>query len=135
MLSGVRIKMKSPRLLIIVGMMCASVSAANAFEQTQMGASGIPSSASQSERTANNKPQSVIPGVSLAAPEQNSSESKGLEVRLPGFGVIGTLPKFDFGLELLYGNDRDKNNAENPSQLPSLGDEPLVIHGSLKHKF
>ncbi len=57
----------------------------------------------------------------------------GTEIRIPGLGKLGTLPKMDFGLELLYGaNDTSKSQGPAPAE-PENGD--LTIHGSIKHKF
>ena len=36
---------------------------------------------------------------------EEKSESSGL--RIPGLGALGVLPKLDFGLELLYGDNQD----------------------------
>ena len=42
-------------------------------------------------------------GLSLKVPELSIGQGTGTEVRIPGFGKVGVLPKLDFGLELLYG--------------------------------
>ncbi len=54
----------------------------------------------------------------------------GTEVRIPGLGKLGVLPKMDFGLELLYGaNDTKQPEAiEQPS-------EDLTVRGTIKHNF
>lgn len=59
-------------------------------------------------------------------------KSEGTEIRIPGLGKLGTLPKMDFGLELLYG----AAETERPQE-PSKIDEPedLTIKGSIKHNF
>jgi len=55
----------------------------------------------------------------------------GTEIRIPGLGKLGVLPKMDFGLELLYGA------AENQAQpVPSPNpDDDLTVRGSVKHRF
>ncbi|MEZ5850313.1 MAG: hypothetical protein R3D68_06655 [Hyphomicrobiaceae bacterium] len=69
-------------------------------------------------------------GTSIA-PEAPS----GIEVRIPGLGKLGVLPKFDFGLELLYGmNDSKGSEQENDRLRPSEDDSPQ-IRGTLKHRF
>jgi hypothetical protein len=66
-------------------------------------------------------------GVSVAPPS-------GVEVRIPGLGKLGVLPKFDFGLELLYGVNEGK--AQDPErQGQSLPTDDMQIRGSLKHRF
>ena len=67
------------------------------------------------------------PGVQLSTPEAG----KGTEVRIPGLGKLGVLPKLDFGLDILYGANEDRRPVPG-SQGPS---EELTVRGSLKHKF
>ena len=100
---------------------------AMAFEQTQMGSSASASNTVPSTGSLT----SGVPGVELVTPPQQPSSSQGTQLRLPGIGVIGTLPKLDFGLELLYGNRQDKTIVEEPN----LTDDGLRIHGTLKHRL
>lgn len=60
----------------------------------------------------------------------------GTEVRIPGLGKLGTLPKMDFGLELLYGASDGAFKAA-PDPVPENIDpqQDLTIRGSLKHSF
>ncbi|WP_334148660.1 hypothetical protein [Hyphomicrobium sp.] len=56
--------------------------------------------------------------------------SAGTEVRIPGLGKLGVLPKMDFGLELLYGaNDSKQPEANEPPT------EDLTVRGTIKHNF
>jgi hypothetical protein len=54
----------------------------------------------------------IVPGQELklvtpdVAPPRASS---GTKIRVPGLGVIGEIPKMDFGLELLYGASQPKH--------------------------
>ncbi len=74
---------------------------------------------------------SQMPQVQLNDPQPAKKE--GTEVTIPGFGSVGTLPKLDFGLELLYG---PKSGSEGLQQLDQHGQEGDVqIRGSLTHKF
>ena len=54
----------------------------------------------------------------------------GTEVRIPGLGKLGVLPKMDFGLELLYGANESKQPE--PIEQPA---EDLTIRGTVKHNF
>ncbi|WP_291160297.1 hypothetical protein [Hyphomicrobium sp.] len=66
----------------------------------------------------------------------NPSRTEGTEIRIPGLGKIGTLPKMDFGLDLLYGAAEDTNKAPNlPDSQNSDDQKDLMIHGSVKHRF
>lgn len=68
---------------------------------------------------------------SFAIPEGELGDAgSGTEVRIPGLGSLGVIPKLDFGLELLYGAAESEVVEEDP-----LGDDELTIRGSVKHKF
>ncbi len=64
------------------------------------------------------------------------SAETGTEVRIPGLGSLGVLPKMDFGLELLYGAAATPQDVE-PEQDGVSNDEDsdLRIRGSVKHRF
>lgn len=68
--------------------------------------------------------QLQVPGVSFGA-------RPGTEVKIPGLGTVGVLPKLDFGLELLYGASEPKNVV--PESKPDPND--VQIRGTLKHRF
>ena len=77
-------------------------------------------------------PKASDPGksLSLKIPELSIGQGTGTEVRIPGFGKVGVLPKLDFGLELLYGATESKG-------LPQDKTEPgdVQIRGTIKHRF
>jgi hypothetical protein len=59
----------------------------------------------------------------------------GTKVFVPGLGLLGVLPKMDFGLELLYGAAETQQQVTEPSDLRSLDDDDLKIRGTVKHRF
>ncbi len=61
--------------------------------------------------------------LNFSTPKPSDANS-GTEVRIPGLGKLGVLPKMDFGLELLYGANETKQQPE--VQQPS---EDLTIRG------
>lgn len=61
------------------------------------------------------------------------SKQEGTEIRIPGLGKIGTLPKMDFGLELLY-KAAETSKPDEPSKIDDQQDD-LTIKGSIKHNF
>lgn len=77
-------------------------------------------------------------GPKAQVQDQSAPKSdEGTEIRIPGLGKLGTLPKMDFGLELLYGATEDgttDRNSEPPSNGPDA-QQDLMIHGSMKHRF
>jgi hypothetical protein len=71
--------------------------------------------------------------LNFSTPKVDSGADAGTEVRIPGLGKLGVLPKMDFGLELLYGaNDSSSKQLEPAEQQPT---EDLTIRGSVKHNF
>ncbi len=69
-------------------------------------------------------------GSSASSPAGRPS---GTEVRIPGLGTLGVLPKLDFGLELLYGVNEDKRLE--PEKGAVEPDDGVQIRGTLKHRF
>jgi hypothetical protein len=57
---------------------------------------------------------------------------KGTDVTIPGFGTVATLPKLDFGLELLYG---PKNGPEALQLDQHAPEGDVQIKGTFSHKF
>ena len=83
----------------------------------------------------------AVPDAPKAQEQEDAAPSKaetGTEIRIPGLGKIGTLPKMDFGLDLLYGAVEEENNRSTPD-FPSSSDDDekrdLMIHGTVKHRF
>jgi hypothetical protein len=68
--------------------------------------------------------------INFSTPKPNG-ESAGTEVRIPGLGKLGVLPKMDFGLELLYGANEGVKQPD-PVEQPS---DDLTIRGTMKHNF
>jgi hypothetical protein len=64
--------------------------------------------------------------------QDGGSKSKSTIV-IPGLGSLGVLPKLDFGLELLYGENPDTATEPN-IEIPS-NEDGLRIKGTLKHRF
>lgn len=78
--------------------------------------------------------------AAAAVEGQDSAAAKpaasGTDVNIPGLGKLGTLPKMDFGLELLYGANEGKPvevEPTNPAADPNA--EDLTIRGTMKHSF
>lgn len=92
--------------------------AAHAFQEQQAGAKGAP-------------------GAALS--EAVKPEAGGTVVAIPGLGKLGVIPKLDFGLELLYGDDTQKLQMRDDRQTttvrPEADEDGLRIRGSIKHRF
>ncbi|MFT3730863.1 MAG: hypothetical protein QM780_05455 [Hyphomicrobium sp.] len=83
----------------------------------------------------------AVPDAPKSQEQEESAPAKaetGTEIRIPGLGKIGTLPKMDFGLDLLYGAAEDDNAKTTPDFQNGKDDDEkrdLMIHGSVKHRF
>jgi hypothetical protein len=68
----------------------------------------------------------------LADPLSLNGKTGGMELTIPGIGSVGTLPKLDLGVELLYGS---KNTPDTPQLDQPRPDGDMQIKGTLSHKF
>jgi len=71
-----------------------------------------------------------VPGLHVQLPQPGPGTGAGTEIRVPGVGSVGTLPKLDFGLELLYGANEPASRFDDRSQ-PS----DVQIRATIKHRF
>jgi hypothetical protein len=69
-------------------------------------------------------------GLEFSGPALNLGKTQGTEVRIPGIGTVGVLPKLDFGLELLYGANEQKGIPQDQSD-----PDDVQIRGTIKHRF
>lgn len=117
-----------------LGLVLALVSTSALAFQEQNGQTAAPSAAPQSlapESSATEVLPSVSePEVGVAPGAAAPVATKGTEVRIPGLGRLGVLPKMDFGLELLYGASEPKPVEDD--QTPA---DDLTIRGTIKHPF
>ena len=97
-----------------------------------------PVPAPSSSMQANPPSQFIQPGISGQGPQFDLSDpmtvgkSKGTDFTIPGFGTLATLPKLDFGLELLYGPKNGPDALQLDQHAP---DSDMQIKGTLSHKF
>lgn len=71
--------------------------------------------------------------LNLSDELSTSNAETGTEIRIPGLGKLGVLPKMDFGLELLYGA-ADQKLPDGPVETAPTPDD-LLIRGTMKHRF
>ena len=103
--------------VLAVGLLLALVSSATlAFEEQKAGSGNAGGGSAAS---------SAAGGLGLSTPDLKAPKGDaGTKIRVPGLGVIGEIPKMDFGLELLYGASQNKQlesdqNAANGVMLRS----------------
>jgi hypothetical protein len=112
----------------LAALLCVAVPAL-AFQEQQVGSppAGAAAPAGATEVPA------VKPAEMQLSPAEVQKPADGTEVRIPGLGKLGVLPKMDFGLELLYGANDGKPQATEPvEEVPS---DDLRIRGTMKHNF
>lgn len=113
--------MKPVRLILMGAAVGFASQAALAFQETTTGGTAAGQPAAKVE----------APTVNLQTLPQ-VSKPQGQEIRLPGLGAIGTLPRLDFGLELLYGANEQKGVREEPLK---RDDGDMQIRGTVKYRF
>jgi hypothetical protein len=101
---------------------------AYAFQEQQGGAAAPAEAQPQSPAEAPADKPLDLSNEAAAKPET------GTEIRIPGLGRLGVLPKMDFGLELLYGAAEQKQPEGPPEAAPNPEDD-LMIRGTVKHRF
>jgi hypothetical protein len=122
-----------------LGCLGSMTSAALAFEETTVGGSDAKSPTAQALELPKELPKDTgAPGKSLDDPPKGLSlttpevqlSPPGTEVRIPGIGTVGVLPKLDFGLELLYGANEQKGPFPDKSS-----PDDVQLRGTIKHRF
>ena len=105
-----------------------SAQGATAFQETTIG--GGDQKAPAAPVLELPKAADPAPGLNLSGSELTLGRTSGTEVRIPGIGSVGVLPKLDFGLELLYGANDPKGPAPDKSE-----SDDVQIRGTIKHRF
>ena len=119
-----RISFGLPALL---GALMLAAPSAFAFEETR-GAPGVAPAAPQATAPAGKGSTLDLGGTGTSVVPPT-----GTEVRIPGLGKLGILPKLDFGLELLYGVN--EQSFDDRRLRPEQGDESLGVRGTVRHRF
>ncbi len=93
----------------------------------------------QEEKPAPAASGEAAPAAGVVTQDDGSGKpaNGGTEVNIPGLGKLGTLPKMDFGLELLYGAKENKTIEVEPPTSPTATPDAddLTIRGTMKHSF
>jgi hypothetical protein len=105
-----------------------AVPSAYAFQQQQGAAA--PAATAQPQPGG----ESAAKPLDLSDDSAQSAGEAGTEIRIPGLGKLGVLPKMDFGLELLYGAAEQKPSAGAAETAPNPDDD-IMIRGTVKHRF
>jgi hypothetical protein len=103
------------------------------FQETTVGGAEKPAQGKTAPADPKVAPTPGAGSFNLSIPDASSGKATGTEVRIPGIGTVGVLPKLDFGLELLYGATEPKGMAPEDRGHPEQND--LQIRGTIKHRF
>lgn len=109
--------------------MAASSLGAHAFTETN-----VPPATQGAAQVAPGSPlelKKLDDGSGLALSSPADAKNGETELNIPGIGSVGSLPKLDFGLELLYG--AGGGPATEKPQDDQNGD--VLIKGTIKHRF
>ncbi len=80
--------------------------------------------------------QPTVPQVDVNDPLA-LKQTEGTDVKIPGLGTLGTIPKVDFGLELLYGPKTGAEAMQLDQRTPEsdMQKSDMQIKGTFTHKF
>jgi hypothetical protein len=121
--------MRFLRLVLLAAAAGCVGPSALAFQESTVGGSEEQQAPAQSLEQP--KSPDLDKGLNLTVPDLGAGKAGGTEVRIPGIGTVGVLPKLDFGLELLYGaNDKPRGLPED-----RLDNNDVQIRGTIKHRF
>ena len=114
---------------LALGLAMLATPGAYAFQEQQPG-TAAPAEAQPQAPAPASQDKALELTDDTAAPKSET----GTEIRIPGLGKLGVLPKMDFGLELLYGAAEQKQPDGAPEAAPTPEDD-LMIRGTVKHRF
>ncbi len=121
--------MRRLRMIGLGALLAVASTAAWAFQEQQ--GSVPPGGKGGSAAAVDAAPSGVV--VPLAGGAAAAARPAGTEIRIPGLGSLGVLPKMDFGLELLYGAAEQK--AADDGRGLGGGADDLAIRGTIRKKF
>jgi hypothetical protein len=118
------------RYIVAAALLGLMGQAAFAFEETTIGAGGAKEPAAPVLELPTDLPKAPADATKGLNITPELQLTPGTEVRIPGLGTVGVLPKLDFGLELLYGAGEQKG----PFQDKTSPDD-VQLRGTIKHRF
>jgi hypothetical protein len=75
------------------------------------------------------------PSLGVGATGGSESVSSGVDIWIPGLGVVGKMPQLNFGLEMLYGHIGGEDGAQIDMEKSDSNDPDFTIKGTIKRKF
>lgn len=108
-----------------MGALMLAAPSAFAFEETRGGGTAAPAAQAPAAK--------ALP-LELGGTGTSVAPTTGTEVRIPGLGKLGILPKLDFGLELLYGVN-EQSFDDRRLRPADKSDDSVGVRGTLRHRF
>jgi hypothetical protein len=108
----------------------ASSQAALAFTETKVPPPPVGQAAPEASPSTQLQLQKPEDGNGLALTSPGDAKTGETELNIPGIGSVGSVPKLDFGLELLYG--ASGQSTEKPLE---DNNDDVLIKGTIKHRF
>jgi hypothetical protein len=124
--------MKPIWAMVMAAAVSMTAQSALAFQETTVGGPAQQSGPVAPNMDVTEPPADANKGLNLSIPDGNMGRDGGREVRIPGLGTVGVLPKLDFGLELLYGANDSKTNGLPEDRMET---NDVQIRGTIKHRF
>lgn len=118
------------RLVLVAATLGFMSQGALAFQETTVGGGQQKAPAAPVLEAPKGGAADSAKGLNLSGPQINLGQTSGTEVRIPGLGTVGVLPKLDFGLELLYGANEQKGLPQDKTN-----PDDVQIRGTIKHRF
>jgi hypothetical protein len=119
--------------VVVAGALGLLAQPAIGFQEQTVGGGEPPAPGRQAPAEPKAAPAPGGSSLNLTIPDADAGKSTGTEVRIPGIGTVGILPKLDFGLELLYGAAEQKGLT--PDDRTHQEPSDLQIRGTIKHRF
>jgi len=130
--TGFEMRFDMRNMLLALAAATLLSSAAGAFQEQQKNTGPVAAPVAPVAPVQGTTP-SGKPELKLDIPDVTGGKS-GTEIRIPGLGKLGVIPKMDFGLELLYGGN-EKSRAAPEVDTSDSKDGELAIRGSIRHRF
>lgn len=125
---SMKIKLKAKATAAVLLLLCAPAFAFQETKVTPPAAGGAPSVTLTPGVPAGASAAEQKPSIQLQAPSDPAKS--GTEIRLPGLGKLGVLPKTEFGLEILYGaSESQRQGPQTPAS------DETTVQGRIRHKF
>lgn len=129
---GRKWKLKEAALACGIALSLAQITQASAFSTDP----DAPPAANLQQNPAARLGQPAVPQVDVNDPLA-LKQAEGTDVKIPGLGMLGTIPKVDFGLELLYGPKTGAEAMQLDQHTPEsdMQKSDMQIKGTFTHKF